>query len=207
MPDTAQSYGPDVELDDPAFIHPTALIHGKVRVGKGVSIWPYTVIRAENFEVVIGEHTNIQDFTMIHVGYSIGTHIGAHCSITHRATVHGARVGDNCLVGIGATLMDNVEIGDNSIIGAGALVKEGTKVPPNSIVVGAPAKVIKTRNSWVANRWNAWIYSINGEAYAKGDHRRWDRADFVEEARHKMHALEEEFERMQDGGHPAEGDI
>lgn len=92
-----QEFGPDVELDDPAFIHPTALIYGKVLIGKGCSVWPYAVMRAESTKIRIGEYSNIQDFAMIHVGTDEPTRIGANCSITHRATVHGATIGDNCL--------------------------------------------------------------------------------------------------------------
>ena len=206
MTEPTSTYGPDVVLDEPAFIHPTALIHGKVRIGKGASVWPYTVMRAENFEIEIGEHVNIQDFTLIHVGHSCGTHVGAYSSVAHRATLHGCKIGENCLIGVGATLMDGSEIGACSVVGAGALVKEGTKVPPSSIVVGAPAKVIKSRNSWVANRFNAWLYSINAEAYAKGDHRRWDGPGFWEEAKAKMTELHEEFERLKAVDDPAARD-
>jgi len=201
------AYGPDVTLEDPAFIHPSALIHGKVRVRKRASLWPYVVIRAENYEVDIGESVNIQDFVMIHVGAQSGTHVGEHCSVAHRAILHGCTLGANTLVGIAATLMDGVEIGANCIIGAGALVLENTKVPDNSIVVGSPAKVIRTRNNYVPNRFNAWLYAINAEAYRAGEQRRWDGAAFAAEAAAKMKALHEEFEELKAKGDPiaAEG--
>jgi carbonic anhydrase/acetyltransferase-like protein (isoleucine patch superfamily) len=201
------AYGPEVTLEDPAFIHPSALIHGKVRVRRNASLWPYVVIRAENYEVDIGESVNIQDFVMIHVGAQSGTHVGEHCSVAHRAILHGCSLGPNTLVGIAATLMDGVEIGANCIIGAGALVLENTHVPDNSIVVGSPAKVIRTRNNYVPNRFNAWLYSVNAAAYRAGEQRRWDRPDFAAEASAKMKALHAEFEELKAKGDPiaAEG--
>jgi carbonic anhydrase/acetyltransferase-like protein (isoleucine patch superfamily) len=201
------AYGPDVTLEDPGFIHPSALIHGKVRVRKRASLWPYVVIRAENYEVDIGESVNIQDFVMIHVGAQSGTIVGEHCSVAHRAILHGCSLGPNTLVGIAATLMDGVEVGANCIIGAGALLLENTKIPDNSIVIGAPAKVIRTRNSYVPNRFNAWLYAENAEAYRRGEQRRWDRADFPAEAAAKMKELNAEFEALRAKGDPiaAEG--
>ncbi|MFX6330628.1 gamma carbonic anhydrase family protein, partial [Acinetobacter baumannii] len=90
----------------------------------------------EVHEVVIGPRSNVQDFVMIHVGNSGGTIVGADCSITHHVTLHGCTLGDNVLVGIGATIMDGCVIGENSIIAGGSFLKENTIVPPNSIVAG-----------------------------------------------------------------------
>jgi carbonic anhydrase/acetyltransferase-like protein (isoleucine patch superfamily) len=192
----APAHGPEVELDRPAFIHPTALIHGKVRIGRDVSLWPYTVIRAELAQVQIGEATNIQDFVMIHVGYTQPTIIGKHCSITHHCTVHGATIGDNCLIGVNATIMDGCVVGENSIVAGGAFLKEGTAIPPNSIVMGAPGKVTKTRNNWVANRFNAALYLRNAEHYAKGKHRAWHGDEFHAFAKSEMERLQKEFEAL-----------
>ncbi len=196
----AKKYGPDVIFDAPAFIHPSVLIYGKVRVGREASIWPNTVMRAENYEIEIGAGTNIQDFVMVHVGDRSGTFVGEDCSITHHVTLHGCRVGDNCLIGINATLMDGSEIGDNCIVGAGAVLTARTKIPDNSVVVGAPAKAIKTRNNYVANRWNAWLYRINAHAYREGNHRRWDGAEFVGQAKDKMKELMAEFDALKKAG-------
>ena len=171
-------YGPDVKLDQPAYIHDSALLYGRVTVGEGASIWPYVVARAENFEVVIGAHTNIQDFAMLHVGATTGTYIGAHCSITHHCTIHGCTIGDNCLIGINATIMDGAVIGRNCIIAGGTFIKENQVIPDNSIVMGVPGKVVRTQNNFVRCRLNAWLYHQNGLAYARGHHRRWDDAEF-----------------------------
>jgi carbonic anhydrase/acetyltransferase-like protein (isoleucine patch superfamily) len=153
------------DLDKAAYIDPSALIFGDVRAGEGASIWPYAVIRAEHTRVEIGAFTNLQD-------------IGAYCSITHRVVLHGCTVGDNCLIGIGATIMDGAVIGENSIVAGHSFVREGTIIPPNSVVMGTPGKVVATRNNFVANRINAMLYHRNAEAYARGDHRAWQGADF-----------------------------
>ena len=189
MPD----FGPLVTLNDPAFIHPSVQIYGRVAVDAGASLWPNTVVRAENYEVRIGASTNIQDFTMIHVGSSTGTFIGAHCSITHHCTIHGCTIGDNSLIGINATIMDGAIIGDNCIVAGGAFVKGGTVVPDNSIVMGIPGKVVRAQNNWIANRFNAWLYEHNGRAYARGEHRPWDGDAFLAASKEKMVALQGEF--------------
>lgn len=189
-------FGPLVELDAPAWIDPTVVIYGKARIGRGASIWPRAVLRAESHEIVVGPYSNVQDMAMIHVGADTPSEIGAYCSIAHRATVHGAKVGDNCLVGIGATLMDGVVLGENSIVAGHCIVTEGAVIPPNSIVAGVPGRVIAERNNWVRTRFNAFLYHWNGEAYARGEHRAWDGA----EARASMAAewarLEAEFARI-----------
>ena len=184
-----QNYGPDVTLIEPAFIDSSVRMFGKVTVRAGASIWPNAVIRAEDHEVEIGLHSNVQDFCMIHVGLRSGTHIGTHCSITHHCTIHGARIGDNCLVGINATLMEGVVVGDNCTIAGGTFIPDGTVIPDNAIVMGVPGKVIRTENRWVTNRINAWFYWRNAQAYARGEHREWAREDF-------KRALAEEHTRL-----------
>jgi len=91
MNDPQKRFGPGVVLDNPAFIHDTALVYGHVHIAEGASLWPYVVIRSEMHEVRIGPRTNIQDFVMIHVGNTTPTIIGANCSITHHCTIHARR--------------------------------------------------------------------------------------------------------------------
>ncbi|MCO4825902.1 MAG: gamma carbonic anhydrase family protein [Amylibacter sp.] len=160
--------GPDVTLNDPAFIHDTALLHGKVTIGQGASVWPYVVTRAEMREIVIGARTNIQDHAMIHVGYSSPTLVGEDCSITHRVVLHGCTLGDRVLIGIGATIMDGAKIGSNSIVAGHSIVTEGSVFPENSIIAGSPAKLIKTRDNSAANLMNAKFYHLNALNYANG---------------------------------------
>lgn len=186
-------FGPDVILEDPAFIHETALIYGAVRIRRGASLWPYTVIRAESGEVDIGEETNIQDFVMIHTSPGLPTIIGKNCSITHHCTIHGARIGDNCLIGINSTIYDGCVIGNNCIIGQHSYLKDGTVVPDNSIVVGSPAKVVRTRDNRLPNILNARLYHRNALAYAKGEHRAWSGPEFEAFLQAEMTRLSQEL--------------
>ena len=115
---------------------------------------------------------------MIHVGYDEPTRIGDFCSITHHATIHGATIGDDCLVGINATVMNGALVGRGSIVAPGAVVTEGTVIPPGSIVAGIPARIIKQRDNRADNRLNAWAYHRNAQAYREGNHRSWEGPEF-----------------------------
>lgn len=185
-----------MRFPDAAYVDPTARIYGAVEVGAGSSLWPYAVIRAEGFHVRIGRCTNLQDHTMVHVGYRTPTVVGDYCSITHRAVLHGCTIGDNCLIGIGATVMEGAVIGESSIVAGHSYVADNTVIPPNSIVMGTPAKVVSTRNSFVDNRINALLYHRNGVAYARGDHRAWDGPEFEAEARRWREEAERELAAM-----------
>jgi len=156
-----------------AWIAPSAVLSGAVEIGPDVSVWHNAVMRAECEEIAIGRMTNIQDFVMIHVGFSAPTRIGEFCSITHHATVHGCTIEDHCLVGINAVVMNGAVIGRGSIVAGGAFVPEGRVYPPGSIVAGVPAKVIAQRDSARANRLNAWNYHWNAMRTRAGDQRAW----------------------------------
>jgi carbonic anhydrase/acetyltransferase-like protein (isoleucine patch superfamily) len=104
-------------IHESVWIAPGAQIYGRVSIEAHASLWPHAVIRAEAQQVRIGRMTNLQDFSMVHVGYDAPTVIGDFCSITHHATIHGAQIGDHCLIGIGATVMDGAVIGKGSIVG------------------------------------------------------------------------------------------
>ena len=186
-------FGPEVTLNDPAFIHDTVCIYGRATVHEGASLWPYAVLRGEFYEIEIGAYTNIQDFVMIHVGSSTPTRIGAYCSITHHCTIHGATIGDNCLIGINATIMDGCVIGDNCTVAGGAFLPENTVVPDNSIVMGMPGKVKRVANGWVKNRFNAFLYHRNAMAYARGEHREWASDAFNQAAAEELRRLNAEF--------------
>ena len=191
-------FGPLVQLDASAYVHDSAVIYGQVTLAEGVSLWPNVVIRAEAREVSIGRCSNLQDFVMIHVGEASGTWIGAYCSIAHRATVHGARIGDQCLIGINATLMDGVELGENSIVAGHCIVPRNGRIAANSVVAGIPGKVIASRNNWVANRFNALLYQRNAEAYRRDEHRAWDDSSEPWQ-RQTLATLKAEFARMTAG--------
>jgi carbonic anhydrase/acetyltransferase-like protein (isoleucine patch superfamily) len=176
-----------------AYIDPTARIYGSVEIGEAASLWPYCVVRAESKLVRIGRYTNLQDHVMVHVGYHAPTIIGDYCSITHRVVLHGCTIGDNCLIGIGATIMEGVSIGENSIVAGHSFVADGTIIPPNSVVMGTPAKVVRSVNSFVANRVNAMLYHRNALAYARGNHRAWHGPEYEAEARAWKRDAEREY--------------
>ncbi len=178
--------------EGPAWIAPSAELYGDIRLAKGSSVWPKVVMRSEASFIEIGEFSNVQDHAMVHFGAGTASIVGAHCSIAHHATVHGARVGDNCLIGINATLMDGVEVGDNSIVAGHSILIEGTRIPANSVVAGVPARVIATRNNFVANRLNAWSYFRNAQAYAAGNYRLWASPDHQAEMEDLRARLERE---------------
>lgn len=169
---------PIAEVHPSVFIHESAYLYGRIIIEQGASIWPHVVARAEVHEIRIGSCTNIQDFVMLHVGSMTPTIIGSHCSITHHCTIHGCSIGDNCLVGINATIADGCVIGDNCIIGAHAYLPEGTVIPANSVVVGTPGKVARTVDNRISNRLNAFAYMKNAQAYAQGEHRLWSTPAF-----------------------------
>lgn len=130
-----------------AWVHPTVAVLGDVTVARGATLWPYVVARGDQGAVVIGEDTNIQDLTMLHATGGISTvTVGARVTVGHRVTLHGARVGDDCLIGMGSILLDNCEIGDWCVIGAGALIPVGMKVPPRSLVLGMPGRIVRQIN-------------------------------------------------------------
>ena len=160
-----------IQINDTAWVHETALIFGHVSIGPDSSVWPYVVMRSEMHHIEIGARTNIQDFVMVHVGGATPTIVGDDCSITHHVTLHGCTIGDKCLIGINATIMDGAKIGNNCIVAGHSIVTEGSEFPDNSIIAGSPAKLVKTRDSGDANAMNAAFYAQNAQNYANGIHR------------------------------------
>lgn len=132
------------------FIHPTAVVLGNVIFGDRVSVWPTVVIRGDNDRITIGDDCNVQDGTVIHADPGLPTTIGKRVAIGHRAIVHGSVIEDDCLIGMGAILLNGVHVGTGSIVGAGAVCREGMKIPPNSLVLGIPGRV--TRETTDAER-------------------------------------------------------
>lgn len=189
-------FGPDVDLAHASYVHPSAQLHGKITAQHGVSIWANAVVRAEGNEVALGPYCNVQDFVMIHVGYDANTYVGAYSSLAHHCTVHGARIGESCLIGIGAVVMDGCTVGNNTVVGSSAVVLEGTEIPENSVVVGSPARVIKVVNNWVANRLNAALYYRNALAYHRGDYRAWQGPEYERFLADETERLNREFEAM-----------
>ena len=135
------------ETDGSVFIADTAVVIGDVVLGKDVSVWFNAVIRGDVNLIRIGERTNIQDGSVLHVTHKkFPLIIGAEVTIGHNATVHGCTIKDNVLIGMGAILLDNSVVNSNSIIAAGALIKESFIVPEGVLMAGVPAKVIRNLN-------------------------------------------------------------
>jgi carbonic anhydrase/acetyltransferase-like protein (isoleucine patch superfamily) len=133
-----------LERHGAALVACTAVLWGDVTLGQDASLWYGTVVRGDCAPITIGELTNVQDNAVVHSDTGVPNDIGAACTIGHLAMVHGRRVGDRCLIGIGAVILGCAEIGDECIIAAGAVVKERAVIPARSLVAGVPAKVIRT---------------------------------------------------------------
>ena len=130
------------------FVAETAVLIGDVTVGRDSSIWFNTVLHGDVNSITVGDRTNIQDGTVIHTLYDGAphpsqTHIGNDVSIGHNATIHGAIIEDNCLIGMGATVLDNAVVASGCIVAAGALVLSGAKLEPDSVYAGVPARKVK----------------------------------------------------------------
>ncbi len=163
--------GPNVSLGRMAFLHESALLFGDIAIGDGSSIFAYVVMRAEVHDIAIGQRTNIQEFAMIQTGDFTPTIIGDDCSIATKATLRGCRIGDRCLVGIGATIMDGASIGANSIIAGHTMVDKGAEFPKNAVIAGVPAKQIGERDNSKITLLNAKIYEFVSSNYAVGQER------------------------------------
>lgn len=129
------------KIHEKAFVAETADVLGDVTIGEGTSIWYGAVARGDMNQITIGKFSNVQDNSSLHVDSNEPLKIGDYTTIGHNAVVHGCTIGNNCLIGMGAIVLNNAVIGDNCIIGAGALITEGAVIPPNSLVLGAPGKV------------------------------------------------------------------
>jgi len=129
------------DIHETAFIAPNATIIGRVRIAAHASVWYGSVIRGDTDEIELGEGSNLQDNSVIHVDGGTPVRIGAGVGIGHAAIIHGATVEDGCLIGMGARLLNRAVVGAGSLVAAGAVVLEGHVIPPNSIAAGVPAKV------------------------------------------------------------------
>ncbi len=160
------------QLDPSVYVAPNASVIGDVHIGPRSSVWFGAVIRGDVFHIRIGSETSIQDNTVVHVTHDrFATVVGNRVTVGHSVTLHGCTVGDLCIIGMGATILDQVEIGERCIVGAGALLTPGTKVPPGHLVVGAPARVKRPLSEaeiqWLAA--SAAHYVELGRIYAAED--------------------------------------
>ncbi len=135
--------GIEPEIGESVFIAPSACVIGKVKIGNNSSVWFNATVRADEDDVIIGENTNIQDNCCLHQTKGYPLVIGDNVIVGHSVTLHGCRIGDNTLIGMGATVLDDAKIGKCSIVAAGSVVLEHKSFPDFSLIAGVPAKVIK----------------------------------------------------------------
>ena len=152
---------------DSTMVFPGAVMVGDVKVGENCSIWYNAVIRADEEAIVIGDESNVQDNAVLHVTTGLPLTIGRGVTVGHGAILHACTVGDNSLIGMGATVLDGAVIGRDCIVAAGAVVTPRTIIPDGSMVMGAPAKVKRelTPEEIQANRDNARVYVDLKEGY------------------------------------------
>lgn len=164
-----------VSVGEGTYIDPTAIIVGNVTIAMGASVWPYAVLRGDQNHIEIGEGSNVQDQVVIHVDSDDRAIIGKDVSIGHGAIIHGASIGDRCIIGMNSTILNGAEIGEESIVGAGAVVPGGMKVPPRSIVLGVPGKVVKTdqKSNREACERNARAYHKLRDEFIAGKYTRY----------------------------------
>jgi carbonic anhydrase/acetyltransferase-like protein (isoleucine patch superfamily) len=139
-----------------AFVAPNATVLGDVRLGALASVWYGCVLRGDINAIAIGEGTNVQDGTIVHLADDHGVNVGNYTTIGHGAIVHACDIGNECLIGMGATILDGAKIGDRCIVGARSLVTQRFVAPPGSMILGAPAKVVRPLTDAEANGLRRW---------------------------------------------------
>lgn len=130
-------------LGKDVYIAQGAVVVGDVTLGDGASVWYNAVVRGDINRIVVGHHTNIQDNAVVHLADEFPCLLGNYVTVGHSAIVHACTVGDECLIGMGAVILDGAELGAQCLVGAKALVTQHCKIPAGSLVLGAPAKVVR----------------------------------------------------------------
>ncbi|MEP9376034.1 gamma carbonic anhydrase family protein [Aquabacter sp. CN5-332] len=161
---------PELPASGRYWVAPDATVIGRVILKDEASIWFGCVLRGDNEPIVVGEGTNIQENCVLHTDPGFPMTLGTNVTVGHMAILHGCTVGDNSLIGMGATVLNGARIGKNCLVGSNALVTEGKEFPDNSLIVGAPAKVIRTLDDEAAERLRqtALRYQANWKRFAAG---------------------------------------
>ncbi len=161
---------PRLPADGRWFVAPGAHVIGRVQLEEDANIWFGCVLRGDNEWITVGARTNIQENSILHTDMGFPLTIGADCTIGHGVILHSCTIAENCLVGMGATILNGAKIGRNSLVGANALVTEGKEFPDNSLIVGSPAKVVRTIGDDAIARHleSAAHYVENARRYATG---------------------------------------
>lgn len=139
----ARHLGKQPDIAQAGFVAPNATVLGNVKLGALSSVWYGCVLRGDINSIEIGEGSNVQDLTMVHLADDYGVKVGRYTTIGHSAIIHACEIGDECLIGMGATILDGAIIGDHCIVGANALVTQRFVAPAGSMVLGSPAKVVR----------------------------------------------------------------
>lgn len=157
------------QVDPTCFVAPNAIVIGQVTVGRGSSIWFNTVVRGDMAPITIGEDSNVQDLSMVHVDHRTPTVIGNRVVVGHRAIVHGSTVEDDCIIGMGSILLNRSRVGRNCIVAAGSVVREDFVVPAGSLIAGVPGVVKRplTPEEIERIRRNAIDYAARAQLYLK----------------------------------------
>lgn len=161
---------PELPDDGNFWVAPDAHVIGRVKLGSEVGVWFGVVIRGDNEPIVVGARTNIQEGATLHTDPGFPLTIGEGCTIGHQAIVHSCTLGDNVLVGMGATILNGAKIGANSLVGANALVTEGKEFPEGSLIVGAPARAVRALDEATIEklRRSAENYAANFKRFKTG---------------------------------------
>ena len=154
---------PDIHAD--AYVHPDAVVIGRVVIGAQSTVWPGAVLRGDDSGIRIGDRSSIQDGSVIHCLHDTPTEIGDDCTIGHNAHMEGCRILDGALIGSGSIVLPHCVIGEGSIVGANAVVSSGTEVPPLSMALGVPAKIREGAVAAGATTRNAVAYVERGQFY------------------------------------------
>ncbi|MCL2597562.1 MAG: gamma carbonic anhydrase family protein [Paludibacter sp.] len=161
---TVRGFTPSIGKD--TYLADNATVVGDVVIGEGCSVWFNAVLRGDVNSIRIGNHVNIQDCAVLHTLYEKSiVEIGDYVSVGHNVTIHGAKICDYALIGMGATVLDFAEIGEGAIVAAGSVVLSNTKVPPYTLWAGVPAKFVKNIEPTQTNEINRKI-AHNYQMYA-----------------------------------------
>lgn len=158
-----QEYQGHVPSVDPtAYIHPTAVLIGDVQIGAESTVWPNATLRGDDGKIRVGARSSIQDGSTVHMTELwSNSEVGDQVTVGHNVIVHGAKIGSNCIIGMGSILLDNAEIGEFCLIGAGSLITQNKVIPPYSFVLGSPAKVLRQVTdkelAWIAYSWQRYV--------------------------------------------------
>lgn len=144
------------DIANAAFVAPNATVVGDVKLGALSSVWYGCVLRGDIHSIEIGEGSNVQDLACVHLADDYGVKVGRYTTIGHGAIIHACEIGDECLIGMGATILDGAVIGDRCIVGANALVTQRFVAPPGSMILGSPAKVVRPLKENELNGLRGW---------------------------------------------------